>query len=206
MRKSKNNLIKATIKVIIVALLLSICLIGIVYIVFKNEIDQAISYLDLISLDKKQYEPVETAIDEVTKKIINYPEYGTEYANIKIDKINVDLPVYFGDDLDTLKKGVGHSSGSYFPGEGGTIIYMGHNSADVFRRFDEIEVGDIIEITTSYGVFDYEVYDYQIIYETEVDRLPIQKEKEILMIYTCYPLKNYGHAYQRYVVYANLVK
>ena len=33
----------------------------------------------------------------------------------------------------------------------------------------------------------------------------LNKEKEILMVYTCYPLKNYGHAYERYVVYANLI-
>ena len=96
-------------------------------------------------------------------------------------------------------------AGSYFPGEGGSIIYMGHNSADTFRRFNELEVGDKIVITTSYGTFEYEIYDYKIVHETAIEELPIQKEKEILMVFTCYPLKNYGHAYERYVVYANLV-
>ena len=203
---SLKDVIKATIKVIIVALLFSVFLLLIIHIAFKNEIKQAISLIDLISVDESKYEQQEMIIDENTKKIKEYPEYGTQYATIKIDKIDKELPVYFGDDLNILKKGVGHSTGSYFPGEGGTIIYMGHNSVDVFRRFSELEIGDKIEVTTSYGVFKYEIYDYKIIRETQLEELPIQKEKEILMIYTCYPFDNIAYTYQRFVVYANLVK
>ena len=104
------------------------------------------------------------------------------------------------------KKGVGHSSGSYFPGEGGSIIYMGHNSKKMFRRFSELQIGNEIKVTTTYGEYTYKIYDMQLIKETEVDKLPIQKEKEILMVYTCYPFNNIGYATQRYVVYAELVK
>lgn len=112
---SFKEVLKATIKVIIVALLFSACLVIITHIAWKNEIKQAISYIDLISVDKSKYEQQETKIDLETKKIKDYPEYGTQYANIKIEKINVDLPVYFGDDLSTLKKGVGHSSRKLLP-------------------------------------------------------------------------------------------
>lgn len=205
MHKFKEGF-KAAIKSLIVALFFAVCLLAIIHILFKYEIKTAISYIDLISVDDSKYEYVEASIDEETKQIKNYPEYGTKYANIKIDRIDVDLPVYFGDDLNTLKKGVGHSSGSYFPGEGGSIVYMGHNSKDIFRRFDELEIGDKIIVTTSYGTFEYVIYNYKIINEKALEELPIQKEKEVLMIYTCFPLNNIGYAYQRYVVYANLVK
>jgi len=204
MHKS-NKAVKATISSLIVALLFAVCLFFLLFITFRKEISWAISAIDIISVDKGNREQTEISMDAETKKITNYPEYGTQYANIKIDKIDVDLPVYFGDDLDTLKKGVGHSSGSYFPGEGGSIIYMGHNSKDTFRRFSELEIGDKIIVTTSYGEFEYVIYNYKIIHETDLEELPIQKEEEILMVYTCYPLNNIGYAYQRYVVYANLV-
>ena len=46
----------------------------------------------------------------------------------------------------------------------------------------------------------------QLIKETELDKLPIQDEKEILMVYTCYPFNNIGYATQRYVIYAELEK
>ena len=45
----------------------------------------------------------------------------------------------------------------------------------------------------------------QIVQENETDKLPIQKDKEILMIYTCYPFVYVGYTTQRYVVYAELV-
>ena len=110
------------------------------------------------------------------------------------------------DTLEILKKGVGHSSGSYFPGEGGSIIYMGHNSKKMFRRFSELQKGNEIKVTTSYGEYVYKIYDMQLIKETELDKLPIQRDKEILMVYTCYPFNNVGYATQRYVVYAELEK
>ena len=38
--------------------------------------------------------------------------------------------------------------------------------------------------------------------ENEVNKVPIQEEEEILMIYTCWPINNIGYATDRYVVYA----
>lgn len=199
-----GNAIKATIIELIVALFITLILIVFSYFLFGAKIEEAMSLINKVSIgisdEKKE---VETVIDS-DKKIKNYPEYGTKYATIKIPKIDVDLPVYYGDSLDVLKKGVGHSSGSYFPGEGGSIIYMGHNSKKMFRRFSELQKGNEIEVQTSYGDFKYKIYDMQLIKETDVDKLPVQKDKEILMVYTCYPFNNIGYATQRYVVYAEL--
>ena len=198
-----KNAIKATIIELIVALFITVILLGIGKLLFGAKIEETISLISKVSIGvSEKTEIVNTVIDD--KKIKNYPEYGTKYATIKIPKIDVDLPVYYGDTLDILKKGVGHSSGSYFPGEGGSIIYMGHNSKKMFRRFSELQKGNEIEITTTYGDFKYKIYDMQLIKETEIDKLPIQEEKEILMIYTCYPFNNIGYATQRYVVYAEL--
>lgn len=199
-----RNTIKATIIELIVALFITALIILLGYFLFGAKIEETISLISKVSIDvSSNKDVVEPEINE-QNKIKNYPEYGTKYATIKIPKINVDIPVYYGDNLEVLKKGVGHSSGSYFPGEGGSIIYMGHNSAKVFRRFSELQIGNQIQITTSYGEFYYKIYDMQLIKETEVDKLPIQKEKEILMVYTCYPFNNIGYATQRYVVYAEL--
>ena len=203
--------VKATISSIIVALLISGLLLLCIKLFLGRKIDEIFTLLNKVSIaTTEKAEPVQTTIstDESTKTttIKNYPEYGTQYATIEIDKIDVNLPVYYGDTLEILKKGVGHSSGSYFPGEGGSIIYMGHNSKKMFRRFSELQKGNEIKVTTSYGEYTYKIYDMQLIKETETDKLPIQKDKEILMIYTCYPFNNVGYATQRYVVYAELEK
>ena len=210
----KNRLVqsvKATISSIIVALLIAVLLLLAIKLFLGRKIDEIFTLVNKVSIttDTKA-ETLKTTIntDDKTEKttIKNYPEYGTQYATIEIDKIDINLPVYYGDTLDILKKGVGHSSGSYFPGEGGSIIYMGHNSKKMFRRFSELQKGNQIKITTSYGEYVYKIYDMQLIKETELEKLPIQREKEILMIYTCYPFNNVGYATQRYVIYAELEK
>lgn len=199
--------LKATISSIIVAFFITSALMLVIYLFCGQEIEEIFSLVSKVSIDikpEREQEPIE--IDKDDNTLINYPEYGTKYATIKIDKIDLEAPVYYGDTLEILKKGVGHSSGSYFPGEGGSIIYMGHNSKKMFRRFSELQIGNEIKVTTTYGEYTYKIYDMQLIKETEVDKLPIQKEKEILMVYTCYPFNNIGYATQRYVVYAELVK
>ena len=75
-----------------------------------------------------------------------------------------------------------------------------------FRRFSELQIGDEIKVTTTYGEYNYKIYDMQLIKETDLDKVPIQRDEEILMVYTCYPFNNVGYATQRYVVYAKLEK
>lgn len=196
---------KATISVIIVALLLVGIIYAVTYLFLGQKIDTAVLLLNTVAVElNESKEEVQTVLNEEKQSLENYPEYGTQYATIEIPRIGANLPVYFGDTLEILKKGVGHSSGSYFPGEGGSIVYMGHNSKKVFRRFSELQIGDEIKITTTYGEFNYKIYDMQLIKETELEKVPIQREEEILMVYTCYPFNNIGYADHRFVVYAKL--
>ena len=81
---------------------------------------------------------------------------------------------------------------------------MGHNSKNIFRRFSELQIADNIIVKTTYGTYNYMIYDMKLVNETETDKIPIQKDQEILMVYTCYPFNNIGYATQRYVVYAYL--
>lgn len=195
--------IKATIIDLIVALIIVGLIIASIFLVFGQEINEATTLVNQVAIKvENKQEDIEININE--NKLDNYPEYGTQYATIEIPAINVELPVYYGDTMEILKNGVGHSSGSYFPGEGGSILYMGHNSKKVFRRFSELEKGNKITIKTNYGEYTYRIYDTKIIEETDLDEVPIQDDEEILMIYTCYPFNNIGYTKQRYVVYAEL--
>lgn len=198
--------VKATISSIIVALIITGLLILVINLFLGQEIGEIFSLVNKVSITIDENKTQEATTIGEQNKLKNYPEYGTKYATIEIEKIDASLPVYFGDTLEILKKGVGHSSGSYFPGEGGSIVYMGHNSKNVFRRFSELQIGNEIKVTTTYGEYTYKIYDMKLIKETDLDELPIQNDKEILMVYTCYPFNNIGYTTQRYVVYAELEK
>ena len=203
-----KEICKTTIQILIISILITCCIILGIKLMWGEKIDTALILANKVAIttNEKANQEQTTIISEEKKSLENYPEYGTQYATIEIQRIGANLPVYFGDTLDILKKGVGHSSGSYFPGEGGSILYMGHNSKKVFRRFSELQIGDEIKVTTTYGEYNYKIYDMQLINETDTDKVPIQRNEEILMVYTCYPFNNIGYATQRYVVYAKLEK
>lgn len=134
------------------------------------------------------------------------PNVGDRYANLIISKIGVNAPIFFGDSNEIILNGVGHSMASYFPGEGGSVIMCEHNYLNNFNRLQELEKGDIIEIKTGYGDFNYIVVDKQIVHETETYKLPITKEKEQLMIYTCHEMpEELGQTQYRMVVYADKI-
>lgn len=130
------------------------------------------------------------------------PLINSKYAQLKIEKINVDLPIYYGESLEVLKNGIGQHLVSYFPGEGGSILCMGHNYIKYLKRLPEVDIGDKIVVETDYGTFEYTVYDTKIVHETNVAAAPIQDKEEIFMLYTCYPTNGLGHATQRFLVYA----
>lgn len=201
--KKVEVICKSIFLILLVAVIIVVCIMVGIKLIFGEKIETGLMLVSKIAITTNQNKTEEkTIINEEKKSLENYPEYGTQYATIEIPRIDAELPVYFGDTLEILKKGVGHSSGSYFPGEGGSILYMGHNSKKVFRRFSELQIGDEIKITTTYGEYNYKIYDMQLINETDTDKVPIQRDEEILMVYTCYPFNNIGYATQRYVVYA----
>lgn len=99
----------------------------------------------------------------------------------------------------------GHSSGSYFPGEGGSIVYMGHNTRGFLRELPQIQIGAQIIIETNYGIYTYEVYDTSVVEQTKLDAIEISRDEEKLMLYTCYPVNSIGHAKNRFITYSKLV-
>ena len=203
-KKNKTYFIGATIRSLIVAFIYVAIFACIINIVFSEKISLAMGIIDTISVDTSNKILKDVKIDLKTMNLKSYPEYGTKYAKISLPTLGLEFDLYFGDTMDVLRNGIGHSSGSYFPGEGGSIICMGHNYAGILKTLPNINIGDEIIITTSYGRFVYKIYDTKIVYYKNVDELPIQRDEEKLMLYTCYPTDGLGHSVDRFVVYANL--
>lgn len=197
--------IRVIVKQLAIASFFSIILTSGVLLIIGDKINLYINLLDKMTVEVIKKENENIHLDTAKKRLINYPGYDTIFATLKIPKINVEAPLYHGDSLDILKKGVGHYPGSYFPGEGSSVILAAHNSKEHFMYLPKLKKNDKVIVDTIYGTFTYEVYDYKIIKDTDVASLPVQTDKEILMMYTCYPVATIGHKSKRYVVYAKLV-
>lgn len=203
-KKNINGILKAAIFSLIVAFLFISIICWCLIKVGKEKIDMAIYLLNMLTVNEQNESTIEPVLEN--NVLINYPTYGSKYATLKIDSIGVNLPVYYGANYTVLKSGIAHDENSYFPGEGGSIVLAGHNFKTFLANLPKVNLEDKIQLETTYGIFNYQIYDTQIVQETDVNKVPIQEDKEILMIYTCWPINNIGHASQRYVVYANLVK
>ena len=162
--------------------------------------------IDTISIDTSKKMLKDVSIDLETRNLKSYPSFGTKYGTISLPSLGLTLDFYFGDSLSVLRNGVGNSGGAYFPGEGGSIIAMGHNYKGILKTLPNIKNGDQIILDLVYGKFVYEVYDSKIVYYEDTSELPLQRDEERLMLYTCYPTDGFGHAVDRYVVYSKLVE
>ena len=173
--------------------------------------DKTTYYTNLINTTaisgNKTSEEKEIVLNKDSKRLTDYPAYGKKYATLKISAIDLELPLYYGDTLSILRYGVGQYAGSYFPGEGGTTIIAAHNTTNFFARVEELKVNDEIIIEASYGTFKYRIDSYKVVNENDLDAFPIQDEKELLILYTCYPINRsvIGRKTDRYVIYASLV-
>lgn len=205
--KNSTNWLKieAIIIDLIVASIIVVGIIASINILFGKQIKSAIELVDMVSINTNSNIISQIKFDENIHEITEYPEYGTRYGNVRIDDLDINLPLYYGDKLSILKNGVGQSSGAYFPGEGGSIICMGHNTKTFLYRLPEIHNNQEIVIQTTYGEFKYKVYKLKIVNMYNVDELPVQKDEEILMLYTCYPVNGLGHKTDRFVVFAKRV-
>lgn len=203
MIKNILKIIKAAIISLIVAFLFVLLISSVFMMVCKEKFEMATTLLQIITVDESEVQTIAPVLEGDV--LLNYPTYGSKYATLKIPSINIELPIYYGSTYGILKSGIAHDESSYFPGEGGSVIMAGHNFKTFLANLPKAKVGDEITVETTYGNFTYEINDTKIVKETATEEVPVQKEKEILMIYTCWPINNIGHASQRYVVYANLV-
>ncbi|WP_100333171.1 class D sortase [Bacillus alkalisoli] len=166
-----------------------------------------------IKMDKKTEQAMEVALDIIsnrasaneddllTKPDDWNPEFGDVVGLLQIERINAKLPIVAGTDPDDLEKGVGHYTGSSYPGEIGQIVLSGHRDT-VFRRLGELQMGDEFVVAMPYGDFVYEIYDYKIVDADDLSIITLQKEKKDLLLTTCYPFSFVGNAPDRYILYA----
>jgi len=156
-------------------------------------------YIDIVDVEIKG--PQGSSDTTTTPGNIKYPVLGEMYAKLKIPSCDIALSVYYGDNEKILDVGVGHFSGSHFPGQGKGILYTTHNTPDKLYNLKDIKVGDAVSVLTNFGEFSYKVTETKVIKDTDESKAYIESDKEVLMIYTCYPFDSEGYTDERFMVY-----
>lgn len=135
---------------------------------------------------------------------ITLPSIGMQYGKLRIERIALEAPLYYGDSTKELKNGVGQYVGSMFPGFNSTVLIAGHNHT-YFKKTKNVIVGDRVEIQTNYGKYVYEITDIQIKNATDTSHFDLGADYENLVLYTCYPFNSIGATPTRYFLYGKYI-
>lgn len=157
--------------------------------------------------DEKKQQEIKPIDNQVPSTQIEYPDLGTEYGTVIIDKYNVQARLIYGDSPEDLRVGVGQFNGSVFPGEQGTTLIGGHNTAEL-AALDGVEANDTITIKTNYDTYHYKVTNKKVARfddESAIESLYNPSDNNLLILYTCYPIDMIGLTDDRLFVYAERV-
>ena len=126
---------------------------------------------------------------------------GQTIGILQIPIIQKELPIVEGTDDDALKQGVGHYTGTVYPGQKDQILLSGHRDT-VFTGLDKLQNGDTIIMEMQHGTFTYAVVDTEIVDANDTTVIRSTAPEEMLTLSTCYPFRYIGNAPKRYIVYA----
>ncbi len=81
-------------------------------------------------------------------------DQGDVIGILKIPSLDRELPIIAGVEEEDLERGVGHYTGTSYPGQESQVVLSGHRDT-VFRQFGELEIGDSFIVEMPYGSFEY---------------------------------------------------
>ena len=142
-------------------------------------------------------------ITKIENNVFNYEtiKKGDTIGVLYIPRLNREIPIIEGTDEEELEQGVGHYTGTGFPGENKQILLSGHRDT-VFRQFGELEHGDEFHVKMEHGTFIYVIKDHTIVDANDTTVIDPTRTDEVLTVSTCYPFSYIGSAPDRYVLFA----
>lgn len=170
---------------------------------FGDKLEEIKSMVSLMSFESNDDNELSVEIN-ADKTIKRYPSYGFNYGTLEIADLNISNNIYFGDTDNILSLGIGHTTSSDMPTEGGVVIYSGHNNNRRLNNLKNIKEGMEIVVDTTYAKCTYVMKYSKILKDTEFSKLTSVDNKETLILYTCYPFDTYIYSNQRFVVYSTL--
>jgi sortase A len=128
---------------------------------------------------------------------------GGLIGRMDIPRLGISAIVMEGTSGPTLRRALGHISGTALPGQPGNVGISGHRDT-FFRPLRKIEPNDIVTLTTMAGEYRYRVLSIKVVGPDDVAVLD-PGDDETLTLVTCYPFYFVGPAPDRFIVRAQRV-
>lgn len=171
---------------------------GVLLVASIKPADKAKVYLNLAFMDDLKTDPDDAGSGLIIreKKIVDdysgetsdtgefiRPKYGEMYAVIKSDSLSLDVPVYWGSDIELFERGACQSTGSVLAGDKGNSVISAHEDT-YFSELKNLKKDDEITINTNYGIFTYKVKE-TISFKKDNNKYVVPSKETKLTLYTC---------------------
>lgn len=180
---------KITVYRIILVILVITAIVLSIIVVRKNMESKKIenNTQEVLQEIKKENKTTENQIDviqEIDAKIGDYKVIGI----INIPKINIEYPILEKTNKESLKLSITKFYGEKI-NQKGNVVLAGHNNLNktMFGKINELENGDIIELTDSQMVtVKYQVFNKYVIDPNDIDCIfPIDENTREVTLITC---------------------
>jgi sortase A len=130
--------------------------------------------------------------DKVQKSLVKQSSAASQQPKVigvlQIDLIGLKLPIVEGISAADMHIAPGHIPGTAFPGQIGNMVIAGHHSYSygrMFNRLEELNVGDHVKMASSGQVYDYTIYNKEIVDPADLSVLNHNTIDKILTLITC---------------------
>lgn len=148
----------------------------------------------MLPSDSQPNNPSVAPPDDTTESFVPVVYLEQKWAVLNVEGWKkTDIPVIFGQDRKTLKKGAGTWSGSRLCGQDGKLVLCAHVTT-WFYELETTPIGTEVTLQTDYGKYIYRVRETLIFENTDQSILKNTDGEEVLVLYTCYP-RSVGYRY-----------
>lgn len=162
-------------------------------------------YIPLITAYSSYYRLPKPKKDAEIVKPTPIPSPPVDYQDfyLSIPRINASAQVFANIPannkdgyLEVLKRGVAHTKGTGFPGEGNTVYLFAHSTNSsynivrynaVFFLLDKLKEDDDIIVFFNNDIYKYKVTEKKIVNADQAEYLSYKGENETLILQTCWP-------------------
>jgi sortase A len=125
------------------------------------------------------------------------------FGVLQISSIDVRIPIFDGTDWAELQVGAGLLEETVRPGEEGNSVLTAHRSHSeklLFRRLDELDVGDSVIVAMAEATHRYTVRETHLVHRDDVTEFTGVRDEAVLTLITCHPLGEANPPYRIVVV------
>ncbi|SEW42603.1 class D sortase [[Clostridium] fimetarium] len=159
---------------------------------------------DIDAMIQAKAEALEAA-NTISAATITKPITAQRLGEVSIDRVGIQMNLYFGDTTAILSIGAGMYEGSALPGYPGLKLIAAHNGKGQFGELGSVVVGDLVTITMPYGTYTYQVKESKVVNANDTTTYDFTVKDDKLILYTCYPMYYSSATDQRLFLYCDKV-